>query len=389
MPIDDASKAQEATGVLEPFLSVVDDDNLRANSLFATFDILKKHNHAEKASAFVELAAKQPGPATLHSLAHVIWLHHKLLASHAIQTALHALEAVQPEHQGTLRTLDIGLHHLLNTDDAPLALDFLTATLRDGSITIESYQTTVSELKRTNRQRLYELIVRWFLSGSMALCDSVQRLVDFEDKKPFYTSVGPLGLTPVQQIFICRKAIGFLFMRPVVCCSIIVSVLRAGDPEVAGPVTDLLFDPFLLNYGGSARDYLKNVATPDAAYGSIQIALVNDSAYYAGLESTGEIKELQPSDYQRDVLRQRTHDEMRGVRKDAEKQSVLFSMVHRSTLLYGKRSLTYVLDDDGSSRAIALDLKSMGVSFEWPRREILDPVGLDYMLRVYRVEKLE
>jgi hypothetical protein len=139
MPIDDASKAQEATRVLEPFLSVVDDDNLRANSLFAVFDILKKHNDAEKASAFVELAAKQPGPATLHSLAHVIWLHHKLLTSHAIQTALHALEAVQPERQGTLRTLDMGLHHLLSTDNAPSALDFLTATLRDSQITIESY----------------------------------------------------------------------------------------------------------------------------------------------------------------------------------------------------------------------------------------------------------
>jgi hypothetical protein len=389
MTISDASKAQEAIGVLEPFLSIVDDDNLRANSLFAAFDVLKKHNDAEKASAFVELAAKQPGPATLHSLAHVLWLHHKLLTSHAIQTALHALEAVQTDHQGTLRILDIGLHHLLSTNSAASAIDFLTATLRDGKITIESYSTTVSELKRNNRHRLYEIVVRWFLSGSMALCDSVRGLVDFEDKKPFDTSVGPLGLTPLQQIFICRKAIGFLFMRPVACCSIIASVLRAGDAEVVGPATDLLFDPFLLNYGGSARDYLKNIPSTDAAYNSIQKALANDSAYYAGLESVGEIKELHPSDYQRDVLRQRTHDDMRDARKSAENQSVLFNMVHRSTLLYGKRSLTYVLDDDGSSRAIALDLQSIGMSFEWPRREILDPVGLDHMLRVYRVEKLK
>jgi hypothetical protein len=63
--------------------------------------------------------------------------------------------------------------------------------------------------------------------------------------------------------------------------------------------------------------------------------------------------------------------------------------MHRSTILYGKRSLTYIADHDGSHRAVAMDLKSFEAFFEFPRREILDPVGLDHMLRVYRVEKLK
>ena len=73
----------------------------------------------------------------------------------------------------------------------------------------------------------------------------------------------------------------------------------------------------------------------------------------------------------------------------AERESVLLAFVHRSTILYGKRSLTYVTDYDGSRRAVAMDLKSVGMSFELPRREILDPVGLDYTLRVFRVEKFK
>ena len=80
---------------------------------------------------------------------------------------------------------------------------------------------------------------------------------------------------------------------------------------------------------------------------------------------------------------------MRGAQKAAERQSVLFSLVHRSTLLYGKRSLTYIQGDDGSSKPFTMDLHSFGVSIEWPRRDILDPVGLDYMIRVYRVEKMQ
>jgi hypothetical protein len=153
-------------------------------------------------------------------------------------------------------------------------------------------------------------------------------------------------------------------------------------------VTDLLFDPMLLSYGGNAREYLKHIAATDPAHGPIQTALTKAEGFYAGLDATGTIKELHPSDYQRDVVRQRTHDEMRTVHKIAESKSVLLSLVHRSTILYGKRSLTYVRDHDGSQRAVAMDLKSFSTSFELPRREILDPVGLDYMLRIFRAEKL-
>ena len=387
MAIDDSSNAQAATQVLEPYLSRGDDDNLRANALFAAFDVLKKHNDVEKASSFVGAAAKQPGPATLHSLAHVIWLHHKLLTPQAIETALDALQAVQSDHQGTLRLLDIGLHHLLGTDNGPLAVNFLTAKLRDDQITLDSFPTTANELKRDDRQRLYEIIVRWFLSGSIALCDNVTHLVPFDEKRPFDANINSFGLTPAHQVFLSRKAIGFLFTRPVICCSILVSVLRGGDKNVEDAVADLLFEPLLVNYSGSAVEYLKKIAADDPAYAAVHKALERHRAYFAGLEATGLIKELHPSDYERDVVRQRTHDEMRAARKAAERGSVLLSVVHRSTLLYGKRALTYVLDNDGSRRAVALDLHSVGVSFEMPRHNVLDPVGLDFMLRVYRVEE--
>jgi hypothetical protein len=311
------------------------------------------------------------------------------LSTEALRTALVALENVQTEHLATVQILDMALRHLLATADEPLALNFLTVKLRDGKLTLENFQTTASELKRNNPQRLYELIVRWLLSGSIALCVNVGDLVGIEEKRPFETSIQPFGLTALQQIFLCRKAIGFLFLRPVVCCSIIVSVLRGVEREAEEPVTSLLFDPLLLSYSGGAIDYLKGIGAGDPAHAAIQIALSKHDAYFASLERTGLVKELHPSDYKRDVVRQRTHDEMRGAQKAAEHQSVLFGLVHRSTLLYGKRSLTYIEEDDGSRRAVSLDLHSVSMSVEWPRRDILDPVGLDYMIRVYRVEKLQ
>lgn len=389
MPMIDASKVQKATSVLQPFLVAGDDDNLRANALLAAFDVLKKHNDVEKASSFIEAATDKPGPATLHGLAQILWLHHNLVTSHTIEKALSALQAVQSDHQGTLRVIDIGLHRLLADDNSGLVIDFLTAKLRDDKISLENFPTTAGDLKRNNPQRLYEIIVRWFLSGSYALCDNIGHLIEFEDKKPFDGSIAvPSGLTEAHQAFLCRKAIGFLFTRPATCCSILVSMLRGGDKEVVEEVIDLLFEPMLVNYGGKAVDYLKTITPEDQAYTAVQTALSRHQAYFAGLEKPGSIKELHPSDYQRDVVRQRTYDEMRTAQKSAEQQSVLLSLVHRSTLLYGKRSLTYIFDDDGSRRPVALDLHSVGVSFEMPRQDVIDPVGLDFMLRVYCVEKL-
>jgi hypothetical protein len=80
---------------------------------------------------------------------------------------------------------------------------------------------------------------------------------------------------------------------------------------------------------------------------------------------------------------------MQTAQKKAEGKSFLLSSVRRSTILYGKRSLTYVADLDGRHRAVSMDLKSFEASYELPRREILDPLGLDHMLRLYRVEKLK
>ena len=153
-------------------------------------------------------------------------------------------------------------------------------------------------------------------------------------------------------------------------------------------MVDMLFDPLLLNYGGGTIEYLKGIGVDDAAYAAVQRALSRHDEYLAGLKATGEIKELHPSDYKRDIVLHRNLGEMRDATKTAQKQSVFLNLVHRSTLLYGKRSLAYIQREDGSSQALTLDLHSVGMSFELPRRDMLDPVGLDYMIRVFRAERL-
>jgi hypothetical protein len=95
----------------------------------------------------------------------------------------------------------MGLRHLLGSKNEPLVLDFLTAKLRDPKLAIETFEIVAHELTNGNQQRLYELIARWLLSGSSALCDNVSKLVGIDKERAFDTTVQPLALTPAQQIF--------------------------------------------------------------------------------------------------------------------------------------------------------------------------------------------
>jgi hypothetical protein len=390
MSLPDLASAQRAVAVLEPYVGDRHDDHPRANALLAAFDVLKQHNDVVAARKLIDSATKHPGPGLLHSLARVVWLHHAQLDPSMLRDALPALESVNPEHLGTVREIDRGLRQLLGTKNEPFVLDFLTTILRNPKLKLESFETISHELARGDKQRLYELIVRWFLSGSIALCASASDLVGLDQERAFDTTVQSLGLAPIEQIFLCRKAIGFLFLKPVICCSIIVSVLRARNPEVKAPVADLLFDPVLVNYGGETKSYLESLATTDAAYDSVQTALSKNETFYAGLKAADTINELHPSDYRRDVVRQRDHDDMRAIQKMAESKSTLLKFVHRSTILYGRRSRTYVEDIvGGGHHPVEVGLKTFGKSWELPRHEILDPVGLDYVLRIFRVEKLK
>jgi hypothetical protein len=160
------------------------------------------------------------------------------------------------------------------------------------------------------------------------------------------------------------------------------------DAIVSDQVAALLFDPILVSYAGEPKDYLGSIPATDSAYPAVREALAQVEKFQADLEAIGIIRELQPSEYQRDVVRQRQSDEMRAIQKQAESQSVFLSTgaVHRTNILYGRRALTYVAGYDGSQNAVEMGLKMISTTWELPRRDILDPIGLSYMFRVFQVE---
>jgi hypothetical protein len=302
------------------------------------------------------------------------------------------LANVNLTHNGTLREIDAALTYLLSGGGGELAIDFFTEFMSnaEGELELTKFESFISALRRSSPQIQATTLIRWLRSGKKVLCEAVVKLFTaFEDhEKPIEISDDLLMLPAVEQIFVCRKAIGYFFIHPVIAASIVMAFLRVADDNTAKVLERLLDDPLLLNYGGSVADYLKSITEQDRAWERVQAVLKRGETYLEGLRSADEIKELHPSEHQRQIEWMRRADEAAETFKSAQDKSVFLQFVKRSTLLYGRRSVMYVAGPDKTRRAVEMELSSHGYSIEMPRMLMIDPVGLDYVLRVYRTERL-
>jgi hypothetical protein len=167
-----------------------------------------------------------------------------------------------------------------------------------------------------------------------------------------------------------------------------VASIRGCDKAIVPKLSELLFDPLALNYEG-ARNYLRTIKRGDPAYTATRKALKRADSYFTDLDIPIPIKELRPSEYQRNAERMRVQDMMRKIHKDAEKLSIFANLVHRSTLLYGRKSITFVKGPDDEHRPVKMDLHPFSTSFELPRMDVIDPVGISYQIKIFRAAKLK
>ncbi len=74
--------------------------------------------------------------------------------------------------------------------------------------------------------------------------------------------------------------------------------------------------------------------------------------------------------------------------KEAEAQSVLLSLVNRSVLLYGRKSISYSPAGTSSAKRMEVPLQEHSVQMELPRLQSIDPLGMELMLRRFKYEQM-
>lgn len=392
MTFPDTQSARDALATLLLVLDSTEEDVLFANILLSAFDIKGKTPDLgyQELVSIAERVCAVGGPQVNLACARILFAHAKALSKEVLALLLRPLTSLDVSHEVTIEVLDVGLATLLDTSHADQAIEFLAELLPSGlDLTLEDFPSFGSALLRAPNRLFQKVLVAWMLSGKHVLCEGVSSLLRGrqQSEQPLDLAISDSSLSPDQQAFICRKAIGYFFLQPVVAGSIIVSVLRTCDDSVVEFARTLLFDPLLRNYGGKIKEYLCGIAAIDPAYHHVQLPLKEAEQYLDSIRAVGNVKELHPSESQRQTVRVRDRDEMRKAHKQAMNQSVLLSLVSRSVILHGRRTVTFVEEPGKKRRPMEMDLKSHSIEFELPRTEIIDPIGLDLMLRVFRAER--
>ena len=191
-------------------------------------------------------------------------------------------------------------------------------------------------------------------------------------------------------VFVARKAIGYLFTKPVTATSILISLMRlAPDDEAQGYLGKLLLDSLLINYPGSVREYVEAQAQQKTGKvkATLDKALTALKAYLDTLSDVPVLAALHPSQTHREAYSRYTGELFEASMQEAKKHSVFRKFALNITLLYGRKSINYIHGGGGPPRRMEMPMKSYSRQMEFPRMEHLDEHGLNYMLCVFRAER--
>ena len=385
---------------LERLKRVVDeeaDDNLLANAINAICNMsMADQSLINEWETVLDRALVKGGDDCLYAASEAFGFHIAKVPAHILNVLIRHLASMNSMNAGTVKNIDYGVRKLLNRNDPTQGIEFLEALLLSHTedFSLKSLNGVVHGIPKSDNKLLNKLLTRWFLKGDKVLCDGICTIVNAAHGQELHLEIDTEELPCsdlVHLLFLARKTIGYLFLKPITSASIIISLMRqASDANSVQGIGSLLFNPLLLNFSVSLHDFLSIRASNESGQTKdvIQSALNTFDAYLEDLKSVGDIPEMHPSQDQREAQSRHFNQMMSKSYKEAEKRSILNFLCTKTVILYGKTSINYIQDLSGQPQRMEMPMKSHEMKFEYPRQEHIDPFGLDYMLRIFRAERL-
>ena len=372
-----------------------DDDHLLGHAISAAFKIYTRHTSvAGEITDIFDKALKKGSDSTLLIASEIFGLSTNKVSPPLLKLLISHLINVHPEHTNTLNCIDLGLETLLSAESPDPGIAFLEQLLSAGNVKMEALDSVARLLSENKNSLLACLATRWFLDGDPALCFALHQTIRSGHNDNLILKIAPDELTykdSTHLIFLARKTIGYFFFRPVTATSFLLSLLSFSEDEhTASAITELIFEILLLNYPGQVGDYLEEQRHADNA--SVRAAsahaIQEHEEYVEAIRSAATLSEHRPPMTHWEAFRAYHSRQMHQSIREAEKRSIFRQLAHTSILLYGTKSVHYIGEPNGQNRRMEMSLQEHSVSMEIPRVHNIDPVGLDYMLRVFKHEKI-
>lgn len=338
----------------------------------------------------LERVLQPTSPLTIHLAADLLWRHREGLSESSVDLCLNAVADVDPDSAGTISHLDHAAYQLVGAGHAEKVIRLLSELFdrSKGLIMLNAFQSAYHALQNAGSEVLGSAVVYWLLNGGTHThqCVASEICSVGNDAPPFSIPKSSLPSAPLDQLYLCRKAIGWFFIDPLAAIVIPLAVLSDGSSDIKDDVLDLIYHPLLMSYGGKLKDYLERYAEriPDLAE-----LLARKAALQDAMEGIERLVELHPSEMHREAARVQWNEQMAGSMENASQKSILGGLIPRQYILYGRSSLTPIHTGDGTTHLTETAMHSFSISSELPVLSVVDPVELDSMLLHFRLEPRE
>ena len=368
-----------------------------AQTIGAILDVRSKFPDADDGEiiAAIEKASKQPTPELHYILARSL-AHHPNKFSASIKVAIiKALEHADPSQKGVVDQIDFAFSTCLDEETRTALADCLEALLKNPEtpLDFDDLDSFTNKLTSNHSDNLVWLVIHWLRFGCHEARECLPKLFRRSTDYGFElnSKLDEFGFGDDELVFIAKKTLGYLFLQPVTAASILISCLNAtSNDKAAEEISNLLFDPLMINFSGDARRTVKCELKRGSTNNKyIKLALKKHNSYLSGLRQVSTVPELHPSASDRRVQAERQRQLFAKSFKDAEKYSVLLNFVTKQTLLHGSGSVYYIRSPDGALQRSEMQMASHGTNIEFPRFEAIDPVYLQNIIIRFRNEKFE
>ncbi|MFQ2825145.1 MULTISPECIES: hypothetical protein [Aeromonas] len=332
---------------------------------------------------------KKSSPEVLYAISNIVAPQINNFPDSIQRLLVRQLFNVYPEQKGIIDNIDFLLSRLIEKQAFSLAIELLESIL-DNNVDFKSLDNFSSTLLTKHFEFRNHLITRWFLDGESSLCQNVSILLhDIAGKDIELNADMTLLDNEQKKLFVSRKAVGWLFTRPIAAASLILSISRSASKHTIETLGDILYDPLLLSYPGELKKFFQTCSDNNEQEDICRLLLDKLEAHNLDTLRVSGLKELAAPSKNIELYWKDFEKDMQKSYEEASKNSFFRLIATPKRLLYGNSSIYYIHQMDGQPSRQEMQMHSFSHSAEMPTLNILDPESLDYSLRIFRCERMK
>lgn len=395
VPIEDGCSLEKRFDLLDK--ASTSEINPKANSgIIRAAGLLAKQRPSlwNGINQVLEKCLKAKESETIHEAAYLLGYDCKNAPDSTIDLLTSYSKFVSPQNKGTLNLLTIFISNSIKTEKYDVAEDLLgTLLLKNDELRIGDFEHLAHELaSERSSVFLNRITTKWLLSGEAPLCVALLSIVGSShlNNPELVIDKVVLPLSDNELFFIARKAVGWFYYYPISGMSYLLSIIPYVSSDVGSRIGQLIYEPMLLSYTGKGKNYLveKLNSLDDDSQVIVKQLLLDLDSYRLTIKEAFEIKELRAPEREVDLYRKDSNTKISQSMEKAKKGSVIDLIATTQTILYGNDTVLYASLGDEKQR-IKNTMYPFSYSTELPKIDVIDPEGLNIMLRVFRNERLK